>query len=87
MTQKCVVTEADKHDIYKDWKKGSNKYSLAKSISAEDVIYNKANKGDSSTDSKPEGVWMNLEDTQPNAIITNLNDNEESFTGFNGNSK
>lgn len=87
MTQKCVVTEANKRDIYKDWKKGGNKYSLSKSISAEDIIDQKASKGNPSTNSKTGGKWMNLEDTEPNAIITNLNDNEESFTGFNGNSK
>jgi hypothetical protein len=58
---------------------------LKKSINAEDVIIQKSSKGNKQQNGD-ESSWMNVEDQDSNAIMVNLDENTESYTGFNGKS-
>ncbi len=37
MTQKCIVQQADRKDLEKDWRKGNNVYSIGRAIGRERV--------------------------------------------------
>ena len=84
MTEKWVVTEFDNHLLYKDWLDGTNNYPINKELTEEDADYalQVSKKG-----TKKPGMgnqWIVVEDQEEAAIFANLEDNPETFTGFNG---
>lgn len=83
MKENWVVTECKKADLYKDWILDSNKYPLSKALSKEDAEY-AMSISESAVQTGMDGQWIVVEDKEQQAIFTNLEENPESFTGYNG---
>ena len=85
-SDKCIVKEIDKADVYKEWADGDMKYTIndLSKHPALWLLYLTQPTYLGTSDTPSSSIWMTQEDKVPEAVFTDLIVNNEAHTLYNG---